>query len=89
MLAPGGTVVGCAIPFAVTRADRMATGDSRPSIEERYASRVEYLARVREAGQQLVADGFMLPEDIDTVVGHGAEQYDAIVGVSAAVAADN
>ena len=89
VLAPGGTVVGCAIPFAVSRADRMATGDPRPSIQERYASRDEYLARVREAGQQLVADGFMLPEDIDTVVGHGAEQYDAIVGVSAAVAADN
>ena len=46
-LAPGGTVVGGAIPFAVTREERLASGDPRASIEERYGSRDEYLERVR------------------------------------------
>ena len=89
VLAPGGTVVGCALPFAVTRAERLASGDPRASIEERYASRDEYLARVRDAANRLVDEGYLLAEDVDTVVGHGAQQYDAIVGATAAVAADN
>ena len=88
-LAPGGTVVGGAIPFAVTRAERSASGDPRPSIEERYGSREEYLARVRESGEALVEAGYMLAEDVDVVVGQGGEVYDAIVGVREAVAADD
>ena len=88
-LAPGGTVVGGAIPFAVTRAERLASGDPRPSIEERYGSREEYLARVRESAEGLVEAGYMLAEDVDVVVGQGGEVYDAIVGVREAVAADD
>ena len=38
---------GATIPFARTRAERQASGDPRPSIEERYASRADYLERVR------------------------------------------
>ena len=89
VLSPGGTVVGGAIPFAVTRAERMSSGDPRPSIEERYASRDEYLARVREYAETLVQQGYVLAEDMDVLVGQGAEVYDAIVGVREAVAADD
>ena len=89
VLSPGGTVVGGAIPFAVTRADRMASGDPRASIEERYASRDEYLARVREHAETLVDQGYLLDEDVEVVVGQGGEVYDAIVGVREAVAADD
>ena len=88
-LAPGGTVVGGAIPFAVTRAERLASGDPRASIEERYGSREEYLARVREYAEGLVGAGYMLAEDVDVLVGQGGEVYDAIVGVREAVAADD
>ena len=89
-LAPGGTVVGAAIPFAVTRAERLASGDPRPSVEERYGSREEYLARVRECAEALVEAGYMLAEDVDVVVGQGGEVYDAIVwGCGEAVAADD
>ena len=88
-LAPGGTVVGGAIPFAVTRAERLASADPRASIEERYGSREEYLARVRESAEALVEAGYMLTEDVDVVVGQGGEVYDAIVGVREAVAADD
>ncbi len=89
VLSPGGTVVGGAIPFAVSRAERVASGDPRPSIEERYASRDEYLARVRECAATLVQQGYLLTEDVDVLVGQGAEVYDAIVGVREAVAADD
>ena len=89
VLSPGGTVVGGAIPFAVTRAERTASGDPRPSIEERYGSRDEYLARVREHAETLVLQGYVLAEDVDVLVGQGAEVYDAIVGVREAVAADD
>ncbi len=89
VLSPGGTVVGGAIPFAVSRADRTASGDPRTSIEERYASRDEYLARVREYADTLVQQGYLLEEDVVVVVDQGAEVYDAIVGTREAVAADD
>ena len=36
---------GSYIPFAKTKAERDATDDPRPSIEERYGSRADYVAR--------------------------------------------
>ena len=89
VLAPGGTVVGGAIPFAATRAERLASGDPRPSIEERYGSREEYLERVRACAESLVASGYALAEDVDALVAQGAEVYDAIVRTPLAVAADD
>ncbi len=88
-MAPGGTVVGAAIPFAVTREERLASGDPRASIEERYASRDEYLERVRACAESLVASGYVLAEDVDVLVAQGGEVYDAIVRMPAAVAADD
>jgi hypothetical protein len=49
--------------FAATRAEREKNGDPRPSIEERYASPADYVARVRQAADALVAARFLLPED--------------------------
>ncbi len=89
VLAPGGTVVGGAIPFATTREERLATGDPRPSIEERYGSVDEYLERVRACAESLVESGYALSEDVATLVSQGQEVYDAIVRESAAVAADD
>ncbi len=54
---------GAFIPFAATRAEREATGDTRPSIEERYPNREAYVAAVRKATEALVAQRTMLPAD--------------------------
>jgi len=54
---------GAFVPFARTRADRLAAGDPRPSLEERYAGRADYVARVQAAAQALVRDRLLLPED--------------------------
>ena len=89
VLSPGGTVVGCAIPFAVTREERLASGDPRASVEERYGSRDEYLERVRSCAESLVESGYVLAEDVAVLVAQGGEVYDAIVRMPVAVAADD
>jgi hypothetical protein len=55
---------GATIPFPLTRADRLASGDPRLSIEERYSSRADYLERVRKAAGALAHEGHLLQEDI-------------------------
>ena len=54
---------GQMIGFARTKAERMATGDPRPSIEERYASAEAYSAAAKKAIDDLVARRLMLQED--------------------------
>jgi hypothetical protein len=54
---------GSFIPFAATRAERLATGDPRLSIEERYPSKEAYLAQFRKATADLVAKRYLLPDD--------------------------
>ena len=53
------------IPFAKTQADRQASGDPRPSVEERYPSFGMYYAKVKNAIDGLVKDRLMLCEDAD------------------------
>jgi len=53
------------IPFAKTAAERQASGDPRPSVEERYPSFGEYYAKVKNAIDGLVKDRLMLCEDAD------------------------
>ena len=53
------------IPFARTQAERLAGGDPRPSIEERYPSYGQYRSAVMRAIDDLVKDRFMLCEDAD------------------------
>ena len=54
---------GTFIPFARTRREREAANDPRPSLEERYGSRAEYVARVEAAAAALVAERLLLPAD--------------------------
>lgn len=54
---------GQMIAFAKTKADRLATGDPRLSIEERYGSLEAYAAKARNAVDDLVSRRLMLVED--------------------------
>jgi hypothetical protein len=54
---------GSFVPFARTRTERLATGDPRLSLEERYPTSEAYIAQVRRAAEALVARRFLLPED--------------------------
>jgi hypothetical protein len=54
---------GSLIPFARTRTERDAAGDPRPSLEERYGSRENYIAWVEAAAASLVSDRLLLRAD--------------------------
>ena len=58
---------GSTIPLPETESIRAATGDPRPSIEQRYGDADGYVAAIVTAAERLVADGLMLEEDIARV----------------------
>lgn len=60
--------VGGYIPFAATKAERLAKGDPRPSLEERYPSHADYVARVKAVADKLVKARYMLPDDASRIV---------------------
>ncbi len=76
--ASGGTLLGSSIPFAATRRQREASGDPRLSIEERYPSRRDFLQKIESAARQLVADGYLLEEDVAPLVAQASEHYSAM-----------
>ncbi|HLY46455.1 MAG TPA: alpha/beta hydrolase domain-containing protein [Stellaceae bacterium] len=59
---------GSLIPFAITRAEREAAGDPRPSLAERYGSRAAYVEQVEAAAAALVAERLLLPGDAAALV---------------------
>ena len=71
---------GGTIPFARTRREREASADPRPSIEERYPSRGAYLDRVRRAARDLVAERYLLDEDVELSVTIAARMWDWLAG---------
>jgi hypothetical protein len=77
---PGERVsfIGSYLPFANTKAERLRTGDPRPSLEERYRSREEYLGRYAQAALGLVDDRFLLPEDLADVLRRGVQEWDEV-----------
>lgn len=64
--------------FARTEQERLERGDPRASLEERYGDRDGFLARVRDAAQELVAAGHLLDEDVATVLEDAAARWDYV-----------
>jgi hypothetical protein len=56
------------IPFAATSAARMAAGDPRPSVQERYASYDVYRGQLVLAVDKLVRDRFLICEDTQDIM---------------------
>jgi hypothetical protein len=57
------SLAGGYIPFAKTKAERLASGDPRLSIEERYPNLWAYYAAAAAAAADLVKQRLLLPED--------------------------
>jgi hypothetical protein len=57
-------LMGSYLPFPRRRADRLASGDPRLSLEERYGSFAEYQRRFEATCQDLVRRRYLLPEDL-------------------------
>jgi hypothetical protein len=60
------------IPFAATRAERMANGDPRLSLEERYRTHEGYVDAVRAAAAKAVSERFLLQADADALIAQAA-----------------
>ena len=65
--------IGGYVPFARTRAERLAGGDPRASLEERYGTREGYACAVRRAAESLVRERFLLRADADRLIAEAAE----------------
>ncbi len=70
-----GRICGLAggyVPFAKTKADRVASNDPRPSLEERYKNHDAYVAAVKAAADKAVSQRMLLREDADRLVAQAA-----------------
>jgi hypothetical protein len=63
------------LPFPTTAAEREKTGDPRKAIAERYASRDDYLARYKNAVDDLVKQRWILPEDREAMLQRGEQEW--------------
>ena len=71
---------GAYIPFPATRAERAKTGDPRLSIEERYTSRADYLAKVEQVAQRLARERYVLAGDVPAIVEAAGKHWDWRMG---------
>jgi hypothetical protein len=70
---PAGANDGCdaagqVIAFAPTQADRLATGDPRPSIDERYPDHAAYVSAVTRAANELRQQRLLLDDDVEAYI---------------------
>jgi hypothetical protein len=72
-------LLGSYFPFASTKGERLASGDPRPSLEERYPTNEDYLNAIARAARGLQEMRLLLPEDVDRIVAAAV----ALVGGSA------
>jgi hypothetical protein len=67
---------GSYIPLARTRADRERVRDPRPSLEERYHDKDQYLGRLSKAALELIEQRFLLAEDLVPVLRNAGRHWD-------------
>lgn len=76
------SLLGSSIPFPATRAAREAAHDPRRSIEERYRSKDDYLARVEQAAESLVKERYLLIDDVPRILQRADDTWDSLVPVT-------
>jgi hypothetical protein len=72
--------LGSFLPFARREAEREKSGDPRPSVAERYASREQYMGKFAEAAKKLVQERFLLRDDLPAVLERGQREWAEIAG---------
>lgn len=70
--------MGGFIPFATTKAERLAAKDTRLSLEERYVDHAGFVAHVRSVVDRRIKAGWLLPEDGIRLIA-AAEASDVLV----------
>jgi hypothetical protein len=72
--------LGSFIPFARSLEEREKSGDPRLSISERYASSDQYMQKFAEAAKKLIAERFLLAEDLPVVLERGRREWEEVAG---------
>jgi hypothetical protein len=70
------SMAGSYIPFERTKADREKTHDPRPSIEERYSSKDDYLRKIKVAADALVKARYLRAADEQSVIDNAGKAWD-------------
>lgn len=73
-------MLGSTCPFAPNEEARTASGDGRPSIARRYASKDEFLTKVRTEAEALAAKRLILPEDVEYEVRGASRRWKLTAG---------
>ena len=73
------SMVGSYIPLSPTKARREAASDPRPSIEERYQSKAEFLGRIAQASMELIDAGLVLERDLPAIIRDASEHWDYLM----------
>ena len=76
-------LLGSYIPFAATKAARQASGDPRPSIEERYRRRADYLQQVERSALDSYRKRYLLAEDLDGILERARQHWQSATGNTA------
>jgi hypothetical protein len=72
------SLIGSMVAFPRTKAEREKSGDPRKSIEERYPSEQEYLAKIEAAAKGLAKERFLLDADIPQVVARAKQRWEQL-----------
>jgi hypothetical protein len=76
-------LLGSFIPFSVTKAERLKSGDPRLSLEERYKDKNDYVSRVSRAARLLIEQRYLLPADADRLIAEAGQRFSILcVGFS-------
>ena len=59
---------GLRVDFAATRTERLAAGDPRLSLEERYPDHESYTTAVAQAARHLARERLLLDEDVERII---------------------
>ena len=82
------SMAGSYIPFARTKVEREAKSDPRPSIDERYTGREQYLDLVGDAAVKLVEEGYLLGGDLPVILKNAGRHWDYRMGRGSAESQD-
>ena len=74
-------VFGAFLPFAATAAERLASGDPRLSLEERYGDRAGWREVLRERMAAMVAERLLLAEDAERVLAAAENEWEIFAAV--------
>ncbi len=80
-------LLGSAVPFRATKADRDKVGDPRKSVAERYPSQAAYTEAARAAAEALVKGGYLLADDVPQVMRRMDQQWEHAMAAPESTAA--